>query len=324
MTFADESPVLILTRKYPIPCRKRVAPPVQLARAHRSRGLPPPWARCGAFFFVALVGCAAKPRPESPLPAVGVERVIYSPARKAFIDRKTLESDLAAARFVLLGEKHDAKEHHDLQLQLLQSLLARGRKPAVVMEMLEVDMQPVIDSGADLAPHAPGWTWSFYAPIVALARAQQLPVVAGNYPRAKIKAAFHGTPISAEDRATFGLDTPLPGRAELEEELLANHCGQLPKTMLPGFVDAQRLRDGQMAERMLSRATPDGAVLIAGSGHVRNDRAVPWVLRTRDPSAKVFSLAFVEGKPDTSQPLPYDAVWFTAAVAREDPCGPAH
>lgn len=310
--------------KYPNSRRERVAPAVQLGEVHRSRGLPPPWARCGAFFFVALLGCAAKPKPESPPARPGVERVIYSPARKAFIDRKTLEEDLAAARFVLLGEKHDNKEHHALQLQLLSGLVARGRKPAVVFEMLEVDMQPVIDSGAELAPHAPGWDWPLYAPIVALARGHGLPVVAGNYPRAKIKAAFHGTPISAEDRATFALDAPLPGREALEQELLDNHCGQLPKSMLPGFVDAQRLRDGQMAERMVTRASKDGAVLIAGSGHVRTDRAVPWVIRARDPDAKVFSLAFLEGEPDTSAPLPYDAVWFTAPVVREDPCGPAH
>jgi uncharacterized iron-regulated protein len=312
-------------RKYAKPCRQTVASAVQSVPAHRSRGLPPPWARCGAFFFVALLsGCTPKSKPTTtaPTPNGGgpIAKVIYSPSRGAFIDRATLEADLFAAHYVLLGEKHDAKEHHDLQLALLRSLIGRGRKPALVLEMLEIDAQAVIDSGADLAPHAPGWDWPFYAPLVAVARQFNMPVVAGNYPRAKIKAAFHGTPISAEDRATFGLDTEFPGRASLEEELLASHCGQLPKSMLPGFVDAQRLRDGQMAERMIARATPGGAVLIAGSGHVRNDRGVPWVIRTRDKNAKVFSLAFLEGKPDTSQPLPYDAVWFTAPVTREDPC----
>lgn len=316
--------VLAPARKCAKPGRETVASRVQSVPSHRSRGLPPPWARCGAFFFVALVsGCVAKTKPTAAPTPAPVAKVIYSPARGAFIDRATLEADMAGAHYVLLGEKHDAKEHHELQLSLLQSLLSRGRKPAVVLEMLEVDKQEEIDSAVDLASHAPGWTWPFYAPIVALARAHNMPVVAGNYPRARIKAAFHGTPISAEDRATFGLDTPFPGRASLEEELLASHCGQLPKSMLPGFVDAQRLRDGQMADRMIARATTGGAVLIAGSGHVRNDRGVPWLIRKGNQTAKVFSLAFFEGKPDTSQPLvyaEYDAVWFTAPVTREDPC----
>lgn len=301
---------------------------MQLVPSHRSRGLPPPWARCGAFFLsLAIAGCAkASPTPVAPSPQP-VPREIYSRARGVFIDRKTLEEDLARARYVLLGEKHDSKRHHELQRELLAALITRGRRPALVLEMLEIDVQEKIDSlgedGADLAAFAPGWDWPLYQPIVAVARANKLPVIAGNYPRAKIKASFHGTPIPPEDRTTFALDTVLPERASLEQELLDGHCGHLPKEMLPGFVDAQRLRDGQMADRMITRATSDGAVLLAGSGHVRNDRGVPYVLHTRDKSATVFSVAFLEGEPDIKQPLPYDAVWFTAATPREDPCGPA-
>ena len=344
-----KSTPLALPRKCPISRCQTVAPRVQLQKAHRSRGLPPPWARCGAFFFVALVltplapltsGCA-KPRPaitrarasekpeiaggpfsaklRSEHPLVGT---IYSPSRHAFISRQTLEEDLRSAHYILLGEKHDAPDHHRLQREMLAAVVAK--QPALVLEMIDVDAQEGITNQGTLAPLAPGWDWPLYQPIVDLARANKLPVLAGNYPRAKIKASFHGTPIPESERARFGLDLPLPERESLENELIASHCGKLPKEHLPAFIDAQRLRDAQMAERMTS--DPHGAVLIAGNGHTRKDRGVPWVLRTRDKNAKIFSLAFIEVEATVTKPegekFPYDAVWFTPALADDDPCGP--
>lgn len=265
----------------------------------------------------------AKLRADHPL--VGT---IYSPRRRAFITRETLEDDVRRARYLLLGEKHDAPDHHRLQRALLEVVAKTPtKKPSLVLEMIDVDVQEKITSEGDLAPLAPGWDWPLYQPLVDVARANKLPILAGNYPRAKIKASFHGVPISASERETFGLDVPLPARESLERELVASHCGKLPKEHLATFIDAQRLRDAQMAERMLS--APGGAVLIAGNGHTRTDRGVPFVLRTRDKNARVegnvYSVAFFEveagvTKPDDTEP--YDAIWFTPALADDDPCGP--
>ncbi|MGZ5967672.1 MAG: ChaN family lipoprotein, partial [Polyangiales bacterium] len=304
------------------------------------RGLPPPWAYRGAFFFVALVGCH-NPAPSAPTetraPArpfslAAAEGRIWSPRRHAFVDRATVEAEANATRFVLLGEKHDHAEHHRLQRDLLASI-AKTRAPAVVFEMVDVDDQPKIDA----APHdadalaeavgwsARGWSWPLYKPIVALALEKQLPIVAGNFPRAKIKSIFHSKedPIDPETRKSLGIDRPLPDALErdLEDELAASHCGKLPKEMLPAFALAQRLRDGQMAERLRTRATKDGAVLIAGEGHVRRDRGVPWYL----PANETYAIGFVELESGKTDPKDYgdlyDAVWFTSPAPREDPCG---
>jgi uncharacterized iron-regulated protein len=130
-----------------------------------------------------------------------------------------------------------------------------------------------------------------------------------------------------------GVDLPYPAGAEaaLVDELVESHCGHLPKEHAAGFVTAQRLRDGEMAAQMASGATPSGAVLIAGNGHVRADRGVPWLLAAREPTAKLFALAFVEVEAGLVTPesyaalfhaksLPVDAVWFTPALDDEDPC----
>jgi uncharacterized iron-regulated protein len=270
----------------------------------------------------------------APAPKVASAGSIWSPRRHAYVDRATVEREAGASRYVLLGEKHDHPEHHRLQRELLDALTRTGRrKPAVVFEMVDVDDQPKLDAapreaealGEAVAWKARGWDWPLYKPIVALALARGLPIVAGNFPRAKIKSLFHpgGEPIDDETKKSLGVDRPLPAALErdLEDELAASHCGKLPKEMVPGFAIAQRLRDGQMAERLRTRATEGGAVLVAGAGHVRRDRGVPWYL----PAHETYAIGFVELEKEKTRPEDYgdlyDAVWFTEPAAREDPCG---
>jgi uncharacterized iron-regulated protein len=94
------------------------------------------------------------------------------------------------------------------------------------------------------------------------------------------------------------------------------------------MVLAQRARDSALAESLLAGA--DGGVLIAGTGHVRNDRGVPAYLRRRVPDATIATLAPLEVRAEWTQPsdyarayggaLPFDWVWFTPRMDDEDPC----
>ncbi len=56
---------------------------------------------------------------------------IWDVSSEQFIDRETLVKRLAGADFVLLGERHDNPDHHMLQAEVLRSLIAVGRRPAV-------------------------------------------------------------------------------------------------------------------------------------------------------------------------------------------------
>jgi uncharacterized iron-regulated protein len=95
------------------------------------------------------------------------------------------------------------------------------------------------------------------------------------------------------------------------------------------MVLAQRARDAALADGMLATAR-DGAVLIAGSGHVRADRGVPSYLRARAPEASIATLAPLEVRDGWTRPedyeaayggrLPYDWVWFTPRMNDVDPC----
>jgi uncharacterized iron-regulated protein len=65
-------------------------------------------------------------------------------------------------------------------------------------------------------------------------------------------------------------------------------------------------------------------VLIAGNGHVRKDRGVPWYLARLRPGARSVSIGLLEVTDDmlepAKSPLPYDYVWFTPRVDDSEPC----
>ena len=122
-----------------------------------------------------------------------------------------------------------------------------------------------------------------------------------------------------------GLDQswPPPLSNALMEELVIAHCGQAPAHVVLGMYRVQRARDAMMADRLAAASGRAGGILIAGNGHVRADRGVPWYLARIDPDAAVVSVGLLEVHdeltvvPDT---LPYDYVWFTPRVTNEDPC----
>jgi uncharacterized iron-regulated protein len=76
---------------------------------------------------------------------------------------------------------------------------------------------------------------------------------------------------------------------------------------------------------MLDPGSADGAVLIAGAGHTRLDRGVPYYLRLAEPDASIVSIAFREVASGSTSPrdeesAAYDYVWFTPRASDEDPC----
>jgi uncharacterized iron-regulated protein len=100
--------------------------------------------------------------------------------------------------------------------------------------------------------------------------------------------------------------------------------------MLAPMALAQRARDALMARALLD-ADADGAVLIAGAGHARTDRGVPYHLKAQKPGLAVVSIAWIEVDRDAAAPpayagafaadrLPFDYVWFTPRANDDDPC----
>jgi uncharacterized iron-regulated protein len=272
---------------------------------------------------------------------------IWDVAGERFVAEAELLGRLAAARLVLLGEQHDNPDHHALQARVIEALVARGRRPALVFEMLDVSMQLAIDRvraerpddvdaiGAAVAWEKSGWpAWALYRPVFAAAVRAGLPIIAAGLGREQSMALARKGPtaLDPELAGRFGLAQPLAPElhAALRAEMRDAHCGLLPESMLDAMVLVQRARDARLAERMHAAATADGAVLIAGNGHVRKDRGVPAAL-DRAFGQQGVALALHEVHPEAQSPqdharawdstrMPFDQVWFTPRISDADHC----
>jgi uncharacterized iron-regulated protein len=301
--------------------------------------------------FVACIGIAvAGPMPPVPAAVAPLAREhplagrIVQLSDGAEVTPQRLAEIAASRAFILLGEKHDNPDHHRLQAWLIEALVASGRRPTVAMEMLDADQAPALADyrknvpadasglGAAIGWSTRGWPdWSIYEPIAGIAFRAGLPIVPADLTRDSRRAVSRGG-VDALDPASRARIAHAPRfdadqTASLTQELRLSHCGHLPDTALPRMADVQWARDAHMAAALLDAARNAApAVLIAGAGHVRADRGVPWHLRQAAPHQTIFTLAFVEVDDSRLEMSEYplrerfEYAWFTPRVDDEDPC----
>lgn len=290
---------------------------------------------------LVVAACAHLPDDGTQHPLNGK---VWDTSAQRFIDPALLAQQAARARFVLLGEIHDNKTHHEIQARLLRQLLADGHRPALVMEQYDRDQQGRLDEivHSGLTPDdklkalqelmRKGWDWQSYAPLLRLALRHDLPVAAANLSREELRSVSrHGFgALGSGEEARLALEavwTP-QRQARLVKDIDDGHCGKVPQHVVDAIAKAQRARDAVMADTML-RFAERGAVAIIGSGHARRDMAVPLYLAARAPQATLLALGMVQ--VDTAQNpaayangplgLAFDYVWFTPRVERPvDPC----
>lgn len=288
---------------------------------------------------------------------------IYATGRSDFVPAQDIGRALALARFVLLGEIHDNPDHHLWQAWGLRTISKlRGARivegqpqiDMVAFEMIRADQNEALDKfyGRDVEVPRPrpakslgrllawdksGWPdFAIYEPIVAQAMYEQLVIVPAS-PSMELGRNVSkdwDNALSQDERVRLGLDrefTPALQDA-LIAEIRDSHCGLVPETAFKGMSRVQRFRDATMADALLSAGPYKGAILIAGNGHVRRDRGVPYFLAARGiPENRIVSVAHVEVRPGESDPSAYvpkdpdgkpavDFVVFTPGTARADPC----
>ncbi len=305
-------------------------------------------ARIAAILVVALAACAARQGTAARAAEHPLVGRFWDVHAGRWVDEATVATAVAGADFAFLGETHDNPEHHRLQARMLAAAVRAGRHPAVAFEMLDPDQQKTIDATLARAPRDPdalaaavdwnrsGWPdFAMYRPIFQVALDAGLPIVAANLPRRRARAVVSNGLSALEPRVRELLDRAPPlspeARDELRAEMAESHCGQMPESMLEPLVEMQRARDAEIAARVLDAGKERGAVLIAGTGHVRSDRAVPSYVALDAPGRSRVVVAFLEATGDepsldayaqrlAREKLPYDYVGFTAAQEREDPC----
>ena len=223
---------------------------------------------------------------------------------------------------LIVGEQHDNRDHHELQLWLLQSLGERRAQGSLLLEMLTPDQQLRVDDvrhastpPADL-PDAlawqSGWDWNLYGPIVRFALTQQYPLLAANLDTLEVRAVYATPPTLSGSRSNAA-----SVKDELLEQVSDSHCGLLPKSQMPAMLAVQQQRDRRMAERLLAAPTP--SLLFTGAYHARKDVGVPiHVLDLGEPQAPMVLMLAEQGSEVT--PAMADYVWYTPATPPQDYC----
>ncbi|MES2483439.1 MAG: ChaN family lipoprotein [Pseudomonadota bacterium] len=177
---------------------------------------------------------------------------------------------------LLLGEQHDAADHHRRHLETVQRLAAHGRLAALAMEMAEQGASTTglaADASeaavrASLRWNEAAWPWAAYGPVVMAAVRVGVPVLGANLPRERMRAVM----------ADAALDQALPEDALARQRaaIRDGHCGLLPEGQIVPMTRIQVARDRAMADTLAGAARPGKTVvLVAGSGHVDPALGVP-------------------------------------------------
>jgi len=300
-----------------------------------------------ALCIVFLAGCAShgdKQQSQQTIIQPITTNTILHVQTGSFIDETDLTKQILNSDFLLLGETHDNGHHHDLQVRIIDLLRQKQRKASVSFEMI------THQQGEKLRQHAYSTSselikildqsknnWPYkrdYQRVFASVLAAGYKILPANLDLNRlIKFSMQSDKELPEDVRKILNKTPLTTkqRTDLLNEIVLAHCNKLPLEATKPMVEVQRLRDAVMSLSLLN-SDADIKVLIAGAGHTRNDRGVPLYLRSQDKQSSILSIAFLEIAQDTKnidaytqrwgeQGLPFDYVWFTPAVQREqDPC----
>jgi uncharacterized iron-regulated protein len=220
------------------------------------------------------------------------------------LSENDLLEQLTSADGICAGESHDDPRHHYLQLQVFKHLLERapqtGRRIALGLEMVETPFQPVLDDYERFAIDEDtfvqrsqwkqrwGFDFSFYRPLLRLARDSGTHLIALNAPHElthKIARLGVAALTSEERRALPEMMLDDPVHRAYFESAFAEHPMTAPgKSPTEYFYQAQVLWDETMAATASAwLSSPDEArqiLVLAGLGHC-HDHAIPQRIERR-------------------------------------------
>src|SRR5258708_9118981 len=224
--------------------------------------------------------------------------------------------DLSKADVVFVGEQHDHKLGHSLELDIFKALHGKTRSIALSLEMFERDTQLVLDeylkgqiSQASFLSASRPWPnyKTDYAPLVEFCKENKLSLIAANAPRRYVSTVGRNGLTSltdlSKDSLTFLPKLPIsmelpPGYNKALDEVFSNHGtggstqagAQQPGMASPQFMkEGEALWDATMAGSILKGRKNIHAKLILqmnGSMHCESGYGIVARLRAAAPRRK--------------------------------------
>jgi uncharacterized iron-regulated protein len=223
-------------------------------------------------------------------------------------DRATIPFDrmvgeASKSRVVVIGETHDNKSHHDLQLKIIRTLYEGGAPLAVGLEMYRAENQELLDKWwrwgmpteqfESLYRENWGMPWPLYRDIFLYTRQKRIPLVGLNVPReiiAKVAREGYGSLTEVErKKLPPGLTCTVDeAYRSFIRRTFAEHAHASGRSF-EHFCEAQMVWDTAMAIYALDYLDKNPGsriVILAGSVHAWK-RAIPRQIATMRPDVTV-------------------------------------
>jgi len=268
----------------------------------------------------------------------GIGYILDQPPRGAAV-AKSLDFDaimdsVAANRVVYVGETHVNQADHVLQFRVLQAIHQRYPEVAVGMEMFNRSSQPALDAyvKGDIderqflkdAQYFKNWGYDyrFYRDILQYARQHKLPVIGLNLDKDIVSATFRDGGIAGltpemQQALPEERDLSMPGYRQRLAQVFQSHSGphfHENDQKMTNFVESQVLWDETMSQSIADYLTahPQAKmVIIAGSGHVVKENAIPPRVTRRIPVQQAVLVNVQQGELTTDEA---DYVFFSDEV----------
>jgi uncharacterized iron-regulated protein len=300
-------------------------------------------ARClrTLFVFLSLLasgGCSVK-RPLMPAMATiqgipgrfDLDQVVETSTGEVLSFEQLM--DLSGEKdLVFVGEVHDNPDHHLIEVQILQALLARHGPLTVAMEFFQKPQQSILDEYMKGAIDEKqflekvnwretwGFDYHFYRPLLLAVKAAGGRILAINAPREIIrKVARSGLDsLPQNERAQLATRIDLTDKQHREYllQIYRQHTHQDLKNF-EYFYQAQCAWEDTMAESIANELKMHKREVIAftGNGHITQKFGIPDRVQSRIPvSLATIGLLPLDG-PTEVEPASADFVWLTLSCS---------
>jgi len=303
---------------------------------------------CLITLFLSVLSACASMKAGDEFPFVLENHVlagkIWDVKSGKFVGKQRLVEEIRHNKFILLGETHDNRIHHQGQAWIINNLNKSGFSALVAFEMINSAQGELIknkeyrESSAlieDLNQVKNTWRYeSRYKPVFDSVLGAHYSLYPASMDKKSIMTIVMKGQQSVPADIQYALEKNPLSEAQnqaLKEEIRISHCGMSNPEMTRAMMLTQRVKDAVMAKRLMRDSDEEKRVLVAGSGHTRKDRGVPMYITSEYRNDGIISIVWIEvakglnsveeyAERWDSKKLPYDYVWFTARVDRPDPC----
>lgn len=209
-------------------------------------------------------------------------------------------------RVIYIGETHTNYGDHVLQLQIIQALYAKNHNLMIGMEMFPSCVQQVLDDYVNgriknereflqKSNYFTVWGYDYrlYRGIINFAREHNVPIIGLNLDKNIVSTVYKAgntDTLSQDQRSQLVTerDLTLPGYRKRLQSIHSMHGSMAPnnESSLAGFLMAQSIWDETMANSIVNALglhPKRQMVVIAGTGHVYKDSAIPPRVSRRKP-----------------------------------------